>query len=81
MNAIKSLFFGLLIISFVSCKDSNGKSIFEPNRIEPPKLEDRERLLNRENVGRSPWQQPDLVVNKLTTNATFKQDKHRITRT
>ena len=64
-NAIIFLFFGLLLISFVSCKDSNGKSIFEPNRIEPPKLEDRERLLNQENVGRGPWQQPDLVVNKL----------------
>ena len=62
---LKSLFFCVLLFSFGSCKDSNGKSIFEPTRVEPPKIEDKEKSLYKENVGRSSWQQPELVVNKL----------------
>ena len=49
----------------MACKDQNGKSIFEPNRIDPPSLEDRERALYKENVGRSSWQQPELVMRKM----------------
>lgn len=61
----KSLFLCLLLLSLASCKDSNGKSIFEPNRVEPPKIEDKDNSLYKENVGRSSWQQPELVVSKL----------------
>ncbi len=62
---LKLLFFCFLLLSFGSCKDSNGKSIFEPTRVEPPKIEDKEKSLYKENVGRSSWQKPELVVNKL----------------
>ena len=48
-----------------SCKDSNGKSIFEPNRVEPPKVNVEEETINNENVNRTSWQKPDLVLNKL----------------
>lgn len=62
---LKILFFSFLLLSFGSCKDSSGKSIFVPNRVEPPKIEDKEKSLHNENVGRSSWQQPEFVVSKL----------------
>lgn len=65
VNTLKFIFFSFLLISISSCKDSNGKSIFKPNRVEPPSIQDKEKSLYKENVGRSSWQQPDLVVNKL----------------
>ena len=65
VNTIKFLLFCIVVLSFGACNDSNGKSIFSPNRVEPPKIEDKEKLLYKENVGRSSWQQPELVVNKL----------------
>lgn len=65
VNNLKIFVFFLLICAFGSCKDTNGKSIFAPTRVEPPKKEDKEKSLYKENVGRSSWQQPDLVVNKL----------------
>ena len=48
-----------------SCKDSDGKSIFKPNRIEPPNIEYKEKSLYEENVGRHSWQKPELVISKL----------------
>lgn len=65
VNTLKFIFFSFLLITINSCKDSNGKSIFKPNRVEPPSIQDKEKSLYKENVGRSSWQQPDLVVNKL----------------
>jgi len=64
-NDIQALLLGLILISLISCKDSEGNSIFEPNRVEPPKIEVKERFLYKENVGRSSWQQPELVMQKL----------------
>ncbi|MDF1695495.1 MAG: class I SAM-dependent methyltransferase [Saprospiraceae bacterium] len=57
-----SLFFVLAF--FASC-DNDGKSIFKPNRIEPPSIQDKGKSLYKENVGRSSWQQPELVMNKM----------------
>ena len=57
------ILFCCILSIFSSCED--GKNIFKPNRIEPPSLEDKENSLYKENVGRSSWQQPELVVNKL----------------
>lgn len=65
VNILKSLLFCFVLFSLGSCKDSNGKSIFTPTRVEPPTIQDKEKSLYKENVGRSSWQQPDLVVNKL----------------
>ncbi len=65
VNILKTIIFCLLLFSSGSCKDSNGKSIFEPTRVEPPKIQDKEKSLYKENVGRSSWQKPDFVVNKL----------------
>lgn len=64
-NLIKLLLFSCILLSVSSCKDSNGKSIFEPNRVGPPSVQDKEKSLVKENVGRSSWQQPELVVGKL----------------
>lgn len=64
-NIYKILLFSFLLISVSSCKDSNGNSIFKPNRVEAPSIEDKEKSLYKENVGRSSWQQPGLVVDKL----------------
>jgi ubiquinone/menaquinone biosynthesis C-methylase UbiE len=65
INTIKSILFGLLLFSFGSCRDSNGKSIFAPNRVEPPEIQYKEKSLYKENMGRSSWQKPELVVRKL----------------
>lgn len=65
VNTIKVILFSFLIFSISSCKDSNGKSIFKPNRVGPPSIQDKEKSLYKENVGRSSWQQPELVVKKL----------------
>jgi len=59
------LLFLLVTITFFSCIGENGKSIFTPNRIEPPSLEDRVSVLNDENIGRSAWQKPALIAEKL----------------
>ena len=64
-NTSKFILFLILITAFSACRNQDGKSIFEPNRIDPPSLEDRERALYKENVGRSSWQQPELVMNKM----------------
>jgi len=64
-NTFKILVFSFFVLSICSCKDSNGKSIFEPNRVEPPKVQDRDKSLYKENVGRDLWQKPELVINKL----------------
>lgn len=65
VNTIKFILLSFLILSITSCKDSNGNSIFKPNRVGPPTIQDKEKSLYKENVGRSSWQQPELVVNKL----------------
>jgi ubiquinone/menaquinone biosynthesis C-methylase UbiE len=65
VKTVKLIFLSFLIIAASACNDSNGKSIFKPNRVEPPSIQDKEKSLLKENVGRSSWQQPDLVVNKL----------------
>lgn len=66
VNTLKIFCFVLLLLTTASsCRDSNGKSIFQPNRVEPPSIQDKEKSLYNENVGRSSWQQPELVVNKL----------------
>lgn len=65
INTLKFILLSFLIVSICSCKDSNGKSFFKPNRVEPPSIQDKEKSLYKENVGRSSWQQPELVVNKL----------------
>lgn len=61
----KLLVLSLVILTLGSCGDSNVKSIFQPKRVEPPTLQDKEKSLYKENVGRSSWQQPELVVRKL----------------
>lgn len=62
---IKYILIFLISISFYSCKDENGNSIFNPKRVSPPSIEDRVALLNAENLGRSSWQQPAFIVSKL----------------
>lgn len=55
----------LIGISFFSCKDGEGNSLFNPKRVSPPSIEDRVALSNAENLGRSSWQQPAFIVSKL----------------
>lgn len=55
----------LFTLSMVSCTDSNGKSIFKPNRVEPPNIQYKEKALYKENIGRHSWQKPELVISKL----------------
>ena len=62
-NYIISIIFTVLL--FAACKNENGKSIFEPNRVEPPKIENRATPSNDDNIGRSSWQKPEMVLGKL----------------
>lgn len=57
--------FLLLIIIFFGCNSEKGGSFFTPKRVDPPSREARESALNAENIGRSSWQKPELVVSKL----------------
>ncbi len=56
------LFFMVLIC--LSCKNEGGKSIFTPSRVDPPKVE-RKTTVDNGNLGRSSWQKPDIVIDKL----------------
>lgn len=60
-NSILVLFFVLLC---VSCGES-GNNFFKPQRIDPPSVQDRASLLQEENLGRSSWQRPQLIVDKI----------------
>lgn len=53
------------ILFFIGCTGENGKSIFSPQTIEPPKVEDRSNGVTDNNIGRSSWQKPQLIINKL----------------
>jgi len=64
-NRLTFLILFFAILSLGSCRDSNGKSIFKPNRVEPPNIQYKEKALYKENMGRHSWQKPELVVNKL----------------
>ncbi|MEM9547859.1 MAG: class I SAM-dependent methyltransferase [Bacteroidota bacterium] len=64
-NSIKIFIFVFSLILLWSCTDSNGKSIFKPNRIDPPNIQYKEKSLYEENVGRHSWQKPELVIGKL----------------
>ena len=65
VKTLKFILFSLLLFTIGSCKDSNGKSFFKPNRIEPPSIQDRTKASQNENVGRYTWQKPELIINKL----------------
>ena len=54
-----------MLCALGSCKDSEGNSIFKPNRVEPPNIQYKEKSLYEENVGRHSWQKPELVIGKL----------------
>jgi len=65
VKTLKIIVYSFLLLSIGSCKDSNGKSFFKPNRVEPPSIQDRMKSSHNENVGRYTWQKPELIINKL----------------
>ena len=48
-----------------SCKDDNGNSFFSPKRIDPPSIEDRASIDDREDMDRSMWQKPAVILGML----------------
>ena len=67
MNTKKLYPFYILLFSLLltSCKNADGTSIFSPKRVSPPTIEARETTSNADNIGRSSWQKPELVVDIL----------------
>ena len=49
----------------MSCTDKDGKSIFAPDRVDPPSIEARATLDDNENLDRATWQKPAFIVGKL----------------
>jgi len=59
-----TLYFLFLCVLFSSCDWSNG-SLFQPKRVAPPKIQEGSSYNLSENIGRSSWQKPELVLQKL----------------
>lgn len=65
LNYSKYYLMAFLMLCVLSCNDKDGKSIFAPNRVDPPSIEDRATLDSKESLDRAEWQNPAFIVSQL----------------